>query len=220
MVAANKRRLGLLGPILVLVGAAVAAVGTWYVISARPQAGDVIDTFAIGEGAKIVVRGEQGGPRSFIELHEQGALKWQALIPRYAGAPGRPAVAWSDTAITVRVDRDGGRAEVFAFSRATAAKLGALRLAQTHEPIRIHAEGPITLTDHVRSYELVGGADWHELIAIDLATGEGVWKAELGKLPITAASIDGTTVWVEQAGNRRRFDATTGREQTVTQSLN
>jgi hypothetical protein len=214
-----KRKLGLLGPILVLVGALVAAVGTWYVITARPEAGDVIDTFAIGDGAKVIVRAEKGGKRSFIELHEQGALKWQALIPRYAGAPGRPGVAWNDRAVTVRVDRDGGRAEVFAFSRSTAARLGALRLAQAHEPIRIHPQGPITLTDHVRSYELVGGADWHELIAIDLATGEGAWKAELGKLPVTAAGVAGGVVWIEQAGARRSFDAKTGREQATTQSL-
>jgi hypothetical protein len=209
---AKRRRLGLLGPILVLVGAAVAGLGTWYTITARPKAGDVIDTFVIDPNAKIVLRAEQGGKRSFIELHENGQLKWQALIPRYAGAPGRPGVAWSDRAITVRVDRDGGRAEVFAFARATSSKLGALRLAQTKEPIHIHAEGPITLSDHVRSYEVVGGADWHELIAIDLGTGEGVWKAELGKAPITAGGVDGASVWLDQAGKRRAFDGKTGRE--------
>ena len=212
---AKRRRLGLLGPILVLVGAAVAALGTWYVIKSRPEAGDVIDTFAIGPDAKVVVRAEKGGTRSFLELHEKGVLKWQALIPRYAGAPGRPGVAWSDGAITVRVDRDGGRAEVFAFSRKNSSRLGALRLAQAHEPIHIHSEGPITLTDHVRSYELVGGADWHELIAIDLSTGEGAWKADLGKAPISGGGIAGPNVWLEQAGKRRVFDAKTGREQSA-----
>ena len=211
-----RRALGLLGPILVIAGAAIAAVGTWYAISARPQPGEVIDTFVIDPNAKIVIRGEAGGKRSFVELHEQGTLKWQALIPSYAGAPGRPGVAWSDGAITVRVDRDGGRAEVFAFSRANAARLGALRLAQAREPIHIHPAGPITLTDHVRSYELIGGADWHMLIAIDLGTGEGVWKAELGKSPITAGGVESHAVWVEQAGHRRSFDAKTGRELTPT----
>lgn len=211
------RRLGLLGPIIVLVGAAVAGVAVWYMVKARPEAGDVVDTIAIEPNAKLVIRAEAGGgKRSFIELHERGALKWQALIPPYAGAPGRPAVAWNDKAITVRVDRDSGRAEVFAFQRATAAKLGALRLAQTKEPIRIHAHGPITLTDHLRSYELVGGADWNELIAIDLATGEGVWRAELGKTPIATGGIENGRVWLEQGGQRRRFDAVTGREDPVT----
>jgi hypothetical protein len=214
-----KRRLGWLGPIIVLVGAIVAVFASWYVLTARPKAGEVIDRIAIDNG-EIVIRAEQGGKRSFIELHEKGALKWQALIPPYAGAPGRPAVAWGERAITVRVDRESGRAEVFAFSRLNASRLGALRLAQNHEPIRIHAEGPITLTDHVRSYELVGGAGWHELIAIDLKTGEGVWRAELGNQPITAGGVDNGRVWVEQAGKRRWFAAVTGREEPVTQSLN
>jgi hypothetical protein len=216
----RSRTLGLLGPILVIVGAITAGFATWYMVNARPKAGDVIDTIAIDDRSKIVIRREQGGDRSFIELHEQGALEWQALIPRYAGAPGRPAVAWNDRAITVRVDRGSGRAEVFAFARENAAKLSALRLAQAHEPIHVHPEGPITLTDHVRSYELVGGPGWHELVAVDLGTGDGAWKADLGAAPITAGGVEGGRVWLEQAGRRRWFDAATGREETVTQSLN
>ncbi len=215
-----KHRLGLLGPIIVIVGAIAAGVAAWYMVTARPKAGEVIDRIAIDRSGEIVIRREEGGSRSFIELHENGALKWQALIPPYAGAPGRRAVAWNDRAITVRVDRESGRAEVFAFSRSTSSKLGALRLAQAHEPIHIHAEGPITLTDHVRSYELVGGADWHELIAIDLNTGEGVWRTVLGKAPITAAGVEGEKIWVEQQGKKRWLDAATGREEVATQPVN
>jgi hypothetical protein len=214
-----KRRLGLLGPIIFIIGVIAAGAASWYMVAARPKAGDVIDRIAI-DGGELVIRKEQGGKRSFLELHEKGALKWQAMIPPYAGAPGRPAVAWNDRAITVRVDREGGRAEVFAFLRGTSSKLGMLRLAQNHEPIRIHAQGPITLTDHVRSYELVGGAGWHELIAVDLATGEGAWRVVLGKEPITAGGVDADKVWLEQTGKRRWFDAKTGREEPVTQSLN
>lgn len=215
-----RRRLGLLGPIIVLVGAAVAGLAIWYMLSQRPKAGDIIDSIALDDHSKIVVRAEQGGERSFLELYENGQLKWQALIPHYAGAPGRPAVAWNDKAITVRVDRSGGRAEVFAFTRANASKLGALRLAQAKEPLRVQAQGPITLTDHVRSYELVGGAGWWMLIAIDLATGHAAWEADLGKTPITAGGVEAGKVWLEQAGQRRWFDATTGREQPATQSAN
>ncbi len=213
---AKRSRLGLLGPILALIGVAAAGVAVWYMTIARPKPGAVIDTFVVDPQTKIVVRAEDGGDRSFIELHEHGALKWQALIPTYAGAPGRPAVAWGDLAVTVRVQR-GGRAEVFAFTRTDANKLGMLRLAQAKEPIHVQPEGPLTLTDHVRSYELVGGADWHDLIAIDLASGKGVWSAELGKTPITAGGVEGARVWVEQAGQRRWFDAATGREVPVTQ---
>jgi hypothetical protein len=215
-----KHRLGLLGPIIVIVGAAIAGLATWYMVTARPKAGAVIDTFTVDPNTQIVVRAEDGGKRSFIELHEKGALKWQALIPPYAGAPGRPAVAWSDKAITVRVDRDGGRAEVFAFARTNSSRLGSLRLAQAHEPIHIHPQGPITLTDHVRSYEIVGGADWYELIAIDLATGEGAWKADLGKAPITSGGVEGDRVWLEQGGARRAFNVRTGSEEPVTRAVN
>ncbi|HEY5921256.1 MAG TPA: hypothetical protein VIV11_06280 [Kofleriaceae bacterium] len=217
---ARPRRLGLLGPILVIVGALVAAAGTWYMVRARPEAGDVIDTITLDANAKLVIRAERGGNRSFVELHEHGKLKWQALIPPYAGAAGRRAVAWSDRAITVRVDRESGRAEVFAFSRSTSSKLGALRLAQAHEPIRIHREGPITLTDHVRSYELIGGAGWNELIAIDLASGEGVWRAVLGATPIRAGGAEAGKVWLEQGDTRRWFDAATGREDTPVRPSN
>ena len=214
-----SKKLGLLGPIIVVVGAIVAGVATWYMVHARPKAGDVIDSFAIDDHTNLVVRGEKGGERSFLELIENNELKWQALIPHYAGAPGRPGVAWSDQAITVRVDRGGGRAEVFAFARSNASKLGALRLAQAKEPIRTQAQGPITLTDHRRSYEIVGGTGGWMLIAIDLANGHGTWEADLGKTPITSGGVAAGNVWVEQAGTRRSFDAATGREQPVTQSL-
>src|SRR5687768_6219306 len=207
----RKRLLGWLGPIIVIVGAAIAALGSWYVLRAKPVAGEVIDTIVIGPGAKLVVRAEQGGSNGFLELHEANALKWRAYIPRYAGAPDRPAVAWSDRAVTVRVTRSG-RAEVFAFARAKGHKLGMLRLAQVKEPIQIHAQGPITLTDHVRSFEIVTGADWGYLIASDLATGEGAWQVELWKGPIPKAGVEAGRVWIEQAGKQRFFDAKTGRE--------
>lgn len=210
-------RLGLLGPAIVLVGAAVAGVGAWYVVHARPEPGDVLDTIAApeaGEGATLVVRGERGGDRSFLELHATSPsgdqVVWQGLIPHYAGARGRPALAWSRDVVTVRVERDG-RAEVFAFSMRDAAKLGAFRLATEHEPITTPPTGPITLTDHVRAYEFVGGTDWHQLIGVDLTTGKGVWKVELGPAPVTNAGIEGGSVWVQQLDQRRRFDASTGR---------
>ena len=215
-----KVRLGLLGPIIVLAGAAVAGVAIWYMLGAKPEAGEVIDTIALDDTAKLVIRKEARGTRSFLELHERGALKWQALIPPYAGAPGRPAVAWSDRAVTVRVDRESGRAEVFAFARDTARKVGALRLAPDKEPIKIHPSGPITLTDHQRSFEIVTGPDWGLLIAIDLATGEGVWKVDLGKTAVTDAGVAAGRVWIVQGGDRRTFDAATGRESIATQPVN
>jgi hypothetical protein len=206
-------RLGLIGPIIVIVGAAIAGVGVWYVVHARPVAGTVIDTIAIDHGESLVVRDEAGGDRSFLELHHGDELAWQALIPHYIGAKNRPAVAWSDTAITVRVEREG-RAEVFALSRHDSAKLGGFRLAEEHEPIRVEPTGPITLTDHVRSYEIVGGADWHQLIAIDLRTGRPLWKVGIGKFPVTDGGVDSGKVWVVQDGIRRKFWVFTGKIDT------
>lgn len=205
------RWLGYLGPAIVILGVAVAALAIWYMQHARPRVGEVVDTLAIDPQHSIVVRAEDGGDRSFLELREGDTVKWQALIPHYAGRPGRPGIAWSDIAITVRVERDT-RAEVFAFLRSNAVKLGGLRLAQEHEPITTQAQGPITLSDLARSYEIVGGADWNQVIAIDLHTGKGVWKVDLGPGPITGGGVGEHEIWLQQGGIRRGFDPATGAE--------
>jgi hypothetical protein len=205
------RWLGYLGPAIVIVGAAVAGLAIWYVQHARPEVGAVIDTLPIDATHSIVVRAESGGDRSFLELREGDAVTWQALIPRYAGAPGRPGIAWSDLAVTVRVER-GPRAEVFSFLRSNAYKLGGLRLAPEHEPITTQTQGPITLSDHERSYEIVGGTDWNQIIAVDLHTGTGVWKVDLGPEPIRAGGVDALGVWLEQGQKRRILAPATGVE--------
>lgn len=214
-----KVRLGWLGPAIVLFGAAVAGLAIWFMQSVRPVAGEVIDTVQMDANRALVLRKELKSDRSFIELHDGRELKWQALIPHYAGSKGRPAVAWSERAVTVRVERDG-RAEVFAFALNNSAKLGAYRIAVDHEPITTQPQGPITLSDHDRAYELVGGPDWHEVVAVDILKGGGVWKAELGREPVSAAGVESGQVWIEQAGKRRRFDATTGRELSENKALN
>jgi len=214
-----KSRLGFLGPAIVIVGAVVAGLAIWFLQTVRPEAGAVIDTIAIDAHHSLVLRKETKSNRSMIELREGTEVKWQALIPHYAGAPGRPAVAWSDKAVTVRVERDG-RAEVFAFAMQNSQKLGTFRLAIEHEPITTHAEGPITMTDHARSYELVGGPDWHQLVAVDILHGGGVWKADLGTAPITAGGVEGGKVWVQQGPRLRTFDALTGLETFENKPLN
>jgi hypothetical protein len=210
-VAAKKRRwLGYLGPAIVVLGILVSIVGLWYMRSARPVPGDVFDRIAIDDTHAFVIRLDaKDARRSFLELRERDEVKWQALIPHYAGAPGRPALAWSDNIVTVRVERDG-RAEVFAFTIATSSKVGALRIAPEHEPITTQATGPITLTDHVRSYELAGGPGWNQIVAIGLDTGKGVWKVDLGPEPVTDGGVDGNSLWLVQGGKRRRLDSATG----------
>lgn len=214
-----KVRLGWLGPAIVGLGAAVAGLGIWFMQSVRPIAGEVIDTVQMDANRSLVLRKELKSDRSFIELHDGPDVKWQALIPHYAGSKGRPAVAWSDRSVTVRVERDG-RAEVFAFALNSSAKLGAYRIAVEHEPITTQPQGPITLTDHDRAYELVGGVDWHQVVAVDILKGGGVWKAELGREPVTGAGVERGQVWVEQTAKRRSFDAVTGREINQNKPLN
>jgi hypothetical protein len=198
-----------LGPILFFIGAAVAALGVWYARHAAPRPGAVIDTIPVDRGVELVLRGEDGGNRSFLELHMNGELKWQALIPHYAGAKGRPAVAWGPTAVTVRVERDG-HAEVFGFAMRDAQKIGGYKIAPEHEPIATQPRGPITLTDHIRAYELVGGADWHQIVAVDLTTGKGVWKRDLGPAEITDGGVENGSIWLVQGGTRRVLDPTNG----------
>jgi hypothetical protein len=209
----RRRRswLGFLGPAIVIVGVAVSVVAVWYMRSARPVPGAEFDRIAMDDTHAFVIRHDaKDASRSFFELRERDQVKWQALIPHYAGTPGRPGIAWSQHIVTVRVER-GARAEVFAFALATSAKVGALRLAPEHEPITTQVQGPITLTDHVRSYEVVGGAGWNQVVAVGLDTGKGVWKVDLGPEPVTDGGVDGSGVWVFQGGKRLTFDAATGR---------
>src|ERR1043165_10243746 len=108
-------RLGWLGPAIVRVGAAVAALGGWYVVHARPSAGPVIDTLTIDAQRSIVIRAEANGDRAFVELHDGADLKWQALAPHNAARRGAPGIAWTPTAASVRVIRDH-HAELFALA--------------------------------------------------------------------------------------------------------
>ena len=205
----TRSRLGWLGPAIVAVGAAVAGVGVWYMVHARPAAGPVIDTIAIDDRRALVVRAEAGGERAFVELRDGDAVAWQALVPHYGGRPGAPGIAWSPTAVSVRVVRDG-HAELFALAMHDASKLGGMRLAPEHGPIVEDPGGPVTLTDHVRSYEVVSGPDWHQLVAIDLRSGRALWSRELGAAPVRAGGVTRDQVWVEQGTVRKVFRALTG----------
>jgi len=204
-----RSRLGWLGPVIVAVGAAVAAVGVWYMVHARPAAGAVIDPIAIDDHHALVVRAEAGGERAFVELRDGDVVTWQALVPHYAGHPGAPGIAWSPTAVSVRVVRDG-HAELFALAMHDASKLGGMRLAPQHGPIADDPASPVTLTDHVRSYEVVSGPDWHQLVAIDLRSGRALWSRELGAAPVRAGGVTQDRVWLDQGAGRETFQVLTG----------
>lgn len=204
---------------IVLVGAAVAGVGVWYFLHARPKPGAVIASYPIDGTHALVVRAEDGGDRSFVELRAGDDVQWQALVPHYAGTADRPALAWSQNAVSIRVERDG-RAEVFAISMHDSAKLGGFRLAPEHEPIHTQPTGPITLTDHVRSYEIAGGADWHQMVAIDLQSGKALWKVDLGKPAIQSGAVTGPTILLVQGNQAREFNVFTGAEDKTKQISN
>jgi hypothetical protein len=201
-----------LGPTILAVGLAVGGAGIWYMVDARPHAGDVIDTFQVDPDSELVVRAEAGGDRSFLELDRQGATVWQALIPHYAGEKGRPAIAWNALAVTVRVERSG-KAEVFALGMKDAEKLGGFRLEEAHEPITTQTKGPITVTDHIRAYEIVGAENkWHALVAVELRTGKALWRADLGHWDVQDAGVQLPYVWVVQAGQKRYYNVLNGNE--------
>jgi outer membrane protein assembly factor BamB len=208
----RRKRLGWLGPAIVGLGAAIAIVAAWYIVRARPEVGDVIDTIALDDQTSFVVRGEAGGgERTFVELRHRDEVVWQAMTPPYAGRPGAPGIAWGKIAVTVRVVRNG-RAEIFAVAMTNAAKLGGFKLAPGHGPVTIQATGPVTLTDHERSYEVVAGSGWGQLVAIDLATGEALWKQELGAAPVDDGGVGAGVVWVRQGTVRRAFRVLDGVE--------
>jgi hypothetical protein len=204
-----RSRLGWLGPAIVLAGTAVAAVAVWYIVHARPSPGAVIDTIAIDDRRALIVRAETGGDRAFVELRDGEVVKWQALVPHYGGHAGARGIAWSPTAVSVRVVRDG-RAELFALAMHDASKLRGMRLAPEHGPIVEDPASPITLTDHIRSYEVVSGPDWHQLVAIDLASGQVLWSRELGAAPVRAGGVARDLVWIDQGAGRQFFGAITG----------
>jgi hypothetical protein len=85
-----------------------------------------------------------------------------------------------------------------------------MRLAPGHGPIAARADGPVTLTDHVRSYEIVAGPDWHQLVAIDLASGHALWARELGPAPVRAGGVTGEQVWIDQGAGPHGYAVLTG----------
>lgn len=207
----RKTRLGWLGPVLVLIATAVAAAGVYLMVVNKPKPGDVIETVTVDATTKIVVRAEKGGDRNFVELRVGDDVAWQALVPTYAGKPGKTGIAWSDVAVSVRVLREN-KTEVFALARRDSSKLGGIHLAGDRGPVKRDPPGPITLTDHLRSYELIAGEGWNEMTAIDLRNGSKLWTVDLGAAPVTAGEVRGGLVVLTQGGSQRYFKVFTGKE--------
>lgn len=202
---------GWIGPAIIAVAVAVAAVGVWTIVKGRPVPGAVIDTLAIDDQTSLIIRAEDAGTRNFVELRRGDEVAWQAIVPTYGGRPGAPGIAWNETAVSIRVIRDH-RAEIFAIAFADGTKLGGFRLAPNHGPVVAQTSGPVTVTDHLRAYEIVAGPDWHQITAFELGSGEPLWREELGAQAVDEAGVREGAVWVRQGGSVRRFRAADGRE--------
>lgn len=217
----KRTRLGFLGPAVVIAGLIIGGIGVWIIFKNRPEIGGVIDTLVVDDETKIVIRAEARGPRAFVELEKSGEVKWRAMVPPYAGSKGRVGVTWSELAVSVRVIR-GGKAELFSLARANGSKLGGVHLAPEHGAIKPDGISPLSISDHVRSYEIVEGDGWNQVTAIDLKLGTALWKKELGPTPITGGTIEGGHLVLEQAGTKygkRWFNVFTGKEDKSVEKL-
>jgi len=208
---APKSRLGWLGPAVVILGLVVGSIGVWVIYKNKPRNGPLIDTIEVDPNTKIIIRAEANGPNAFAELIEGGELKWQSLIPPYAGRKGRVGVAVTETAVAVRVVR-GDQAELFCLARANGTKLGGVHLGLGHTNLKLDGDGPLQFSDARRTYEIVAGDGWNQVVAVDLTLGNPLWKQDLGPAPVTAGGMTGGNLWLVQGGLKRWFNVFSGKE--------
>ncbi len=205
-----RARLGLLGPLLVVVGLLAGTFGIWFMLHVRPVAGRFIDGFALDDDSYIAIREQAGTDRNFIEVTRQNKQLWQAMIPHYAGRVGAPAIGVSSAAITVRIARRG-RSEVFGLSLTDARKMGALLLGKDRKPTATsHCGEIITLTDDGMAFELLSTEDDNAIAAVFVSTGGAGWQAPLGKALVTDAGVALGVVWVKQGTTITAFHAADG----------
>ncbi|HTJ41652.1 MAG TPA: hypothetical protein VL463_06130 [Kofleriaceae bacterium] len=199
-----------LAPTLLALGVAVGGLGVWFMLHARPTAGDYYEVFALDETSAVALRVEQGSDRSFVELVEVGrGVRWQALIPPYAGRANAPAIAASPTAITVRVRRDD-KDELWALSTEDADKLGQVELLPGAARSAV-APAVITASDRDQSFEFVGDASHATAVtAIRLADGHAQWRVDLGDDEVRDAWLDAHALWIRTARGVRGLDRETG----------
>ncbi len=185
--------------VVLTIALSLGALGSWWLVQARPRPGDYVDLLALPDGGAVVIRRERGTDHAFVEVRSRDRLRWRGLVPRYAGAPGAIAVAASPSVVTVRVAR-GGHPHLFAFDTATGAKIASFDLAEDapSDPHAYTLPGLATVSEGERALEVLGrpggGA---RLILVELRERRLAWKVDL-PAPPDAAWLDGDQVVVRR----------------------
>jgi hypothetical protein len=183
--------------VVLTIGVGVGALGSWWLVRSRPVPGDFIDAVATPDGGAVVIRHERGSKNDFVDVYGPDRLRWRALIPRYAGAVGTPAVAATSKVVTVRVVRDG-HPNVFAFDIEHGSKLASFDLAEGEpaDPAVYTKPGLATVMAGAWSVEVLARPDGSaRLYAMALDEHRVAWKADLAKAP--------SAVWIGQGGQVR-----------------
>jgi hypothetical protein len=183
--------------VVLAIGLGVGALGSWWLVRARPVPGDFVDLVATADGGAVVIRKQHGSHNDFVEVYDRDRLRWRGLIPPYAGAVGTPAIAATGKVVTVRVVRDG-HPNVFAFDIEHGSKIASFDLTEG-EPADVRAytlERLATVAAGAWSVEVIarpgGGA---RLVALALDEHRLAWKADLARAP--------TVVWIAAGGQVR-----------------
>lgn len=201
-----------LAPTVLGIGVTVGVLGIWVMVRSRVHAGAYFEVLATDGPYAVALRHQDDSSRDFLELVEIGhGVRWQALVPLYAGTPTAPGLAASPNAITVRVRRDG-RDELWAMSTRDAEKLGQLGLEPGAEAPGVRPPAVVTVADAVQSFEFAGAPDRATtIVGIELANGAPKWRIELGSVTVRGAWLDDTTLWIDTGAAPMGIDRATGK---------
>lgn len=188
----------------------LGSLGAWWLIRSRPTPGAFVDAVATADGGAVLIRRERDD-RFFLEVHGPDRMRWRALIPRYAGAVGTPAIAATPRVVTARVARDG-HPFVFAFDTVHGAKIASFDLVDDGpgDPAAYTAPGRATVFGGGWSVEVLarpdGGA---RLLGMQLDAHRLAWKVELAAWP-DAVWLDGAQVVARTGEARAAWQLTDG----------
>jgi outer membrane protein assembly factor BamB len=167
-----------------LVLAAIGTVGGWLALRQHPKPTVIVDVLNLDGERAVVVRAVQDTRvRSFISLFErERGERWGALIPGYAGAGARGAVAATADVVFVR-GSSSGQAAFFAFSGQTGQKLGRIEpflgVHESSDTGFVLPRAP-SLFDRGQVFEVLGvPGQWLSVLAFSVHDGTLTWRTDL-----------------------------------------